>query len=151
MGAALILAAGVFAAAAKSADDPAAVVKTFYTFHFAHDMAFTEKGLTARASWLAPDLTTLCRAYFSRPSSPDEVPDIDGDPFTDSQEYPTSFKIEKTVGAKDHAEVKVVFSGGGGSRHSINVVLKKVEGAWRISDILYESGPSFRELLEPEK
>ena len=148
---ALIAAAGAFAAAAKTADDPVAVVKAFYTFHFSHDMAFTEKGLAARAAWLAPDLTARCKAYFALPSSPDEVPEIDGDPFTDSQEYPTSFKVGKVLSTKDKTEIAVTFSGGGGPFHPMRVVLVKADGAWRISDFLYESGPSFRALLEPEK
>lgn len=146
----LLLVMGAFASQGSNNTDSASpedVVRAFYTFHFAHDMAFTADGISARAPWLAPDLAALCRSYMASPSSPDEVPTIDGDPFTDSQEYPTSFKIGKTVRKKDRADVLVEFAGEGGPQRSVHVLLKNIKGAWRLSDIRYESGPSFRALL----
>ena len=56
-------------------------------------MGFSEASVRERSAWLAPELVDLCHAYFQKPVHPDEVPDVDGDPFTDSQEYPKSFSV----------------------------------------------------------
>jgi hypothetical protein len=47
----------------------------------------------AKRAWLAPELLDLCKAYFKKPVPADDVPEIDGDPFTDSQEYPKLFRV----------------------------------------------------------
>jgi hypothetical protein len=57
-------------------------VTAFYRFHFAHDMAFTPEAVKARAAWLTPELRKICAFYFARPVIADQVPDIDGDSFT---------------------------------------------------------------------
>ena len=124
---------------------PAAVVQAFYTQHFAHDMAFTEASVQAKAVWLAPDLVERCRTYLKKPVSPDEVPDINGDPFTDSQEYPTSFRVGKPTISGTSARVPVVLSWKGRTR-TIVVQLAQLEGKWLISDFAYDSG-SLRALL----
>jgi len=140
-------------APSATAPSPSAVAQAFYAYHFAHDMAFTPEGVTARSAWLAPDLLALCRSYFARPSRPDEVPEIDGDPFTDSQEYPGSFNLGKAVVSENTARVKVSFSGPGKTRRSLQVILARVDGSWLISDVEYGEGRSFRKLLatNPER
>ena len=131
---------------------PAALVRAFYTFHFAHDMAFSRAAVRARSRWLAPDLLEQIRAYFARPSDPNEVPAIDGDPFTDSQEYPRTFQVgpERTSG--DTARVAVAMLWPEGDRRAVSVVLTRVGGAWRIANVRYKAGESsLRELLATGK
>jgi hypothetical protein len=141
------------AAATAPADDrapaasPGGSVQSFYAFHMAHGMGFSPEAVSRRAEWLSPDLVAACRRYFSRPSSPDEVPPIDGDPFTDSQEYPTGFKVEKVRMAGGVATVAVSFSGPEGRKGSVHLALVQAKGAWLVNDVLYVSGPSFRKLL----
>lgn len=158
----LALAAALLAATAPSApvaaqsarpdSGPAAVVREFYAFHFAHDMAFTRAAVRARSRWLAPDLLAHIGAYFARPSDPNEVPDIDGDPFTDSQEYPRSFQVGVARIVGDTARVPVAMLWPEGDRRMVRVLLVRVGGAWRITDLRYANGePSLRELLDKRK
>ena len=126
---------------------PEAVVGAFYAYHFAHDMAFTAAGVRRRACWLTADLLALCRDYFARPSPADEVPAIDGDPFTDSQDTPKSFQVRAGTAAADTALVPVALSWGAGDRREVTAVLVKRAGRWRITDVRYADEPSFRRQL----
>ena len=147
-----IAVAGVAHAAERAAGaSPAASVRAFYAFHMAHDMAFTLEGVTQRAAWLTPDLAGQCRSYLSRPSPPDAVPEIDGDPFTDTQEYPTAFHVGKAVVSGSTARVPVRFRGPGKNRRTVHVELVAVQGSWLIDDIRYDSGTSLRALLAPKR
>jgi len=128
---------------------PAAVVQAFYAFHFAHDMAFTRAAVRARSRWLSSDLLEHIRAYFARPDKRDEVPAIDGDPFTDSQEYPRTFRVGAATVTGDTARVPVAMVWLEGERRVVTVVLMPVRGTWRIADVRYPRGePSLRELLD---
>jgi hypothetical protein len=75
------------------------------------------------------------------------APPVDGDPFTDSQEYPTAFQVGKVRLSGGIATVAVSFSGPEAQKESVHVVLVPVKGAWLIHDVQYVSGPSFRTLL----
>jgi hypothetical protein len=125
------------------------VVASFYSFHLAHDMGFSAGNVSRRAAWLSPGLLTLCKAYFARPSSPDLVPGVDGDPFTDSQEYPETFQVGQVRLSGNGATVTVSLSGRETRPRSVRVVLVLVKGSWLIDDVRYGSGPSFRKLLQP--
>jgi len=141
------------AATAKqpSAASPAGVVRAFYHYHFAHDMAFTPVTVRRRAPWLAPELLALCRAYFAAPAAKDEVPAIDGDPFTDSQEYPTSFRVGAAQASGDSAVVTVTFAWSAGETRGVTVVLTRRARGWRIADLRYEGGDTFRSLLSTRR
>ncbi len=132
--------------AQRAGGSPADVAHAFYRYHFVHDMAFTRAAVRHRARWLSPDLLVLCRAYFARPSPVDEPPEIEGDPFTDSQEYPSAFRVGAATVAGDTALVPVTFSWPAGDRREVTVVLVGA-GAWKIADVRYASGSSLsREL-----
>ncbi|HEX9147704.1 MAG TPA: hypothetical protein VF958_00955 [Thermoanaerobaculia bacterium] len=90
---------------------PSATVRAFYAFHFAHDMAFTPESVRVKNRWLAPVLVDLCESYFRRPASSEEVPEIDGDPFTDSQEYPKRFRVGAARVSGEAARVPVTCIG----------------------------------------
>jgi hypothetical protein len=136
------------ARAPLTAAEAADAVRAFYTFHFAHDMAFTRAAVRARSRWLSPDLLGHIRAYFARPSDPNEVPAIDGDPFTDSQEYPRTFQVVIATVEGDAALVQVSMLWPRADRRIVTVVLAAVGGAWRIADVRYVGGePSLRQLL----
>ena len=129
---------------------PSATVRAFYGFHFAHDMAFTPESLRAKADWLAPDLQELCEKYFQRPTSPDEVPPIDGDPFTDSQEYPKSFQVGAARVSGEAAWVPVRLRWSHGPPRSVTVHLVRIARHWRVWDIRFAEGSSLRGLLEKQ-
>ena len=140
-------AAPALASAGRQADTTAAgVVRAFYAYHMAHNAGFTASAVRRRARWLTPQLLEACRAYFAKPRPNDEVPPIDGDPFTDSQDIPTSFSVGAASLSADTARVGVTFSWPDGP-HAVTVILARPRGAWRIADVRYESGPSFTALL----
>ena len=148
---AAVLVGGVASADTGDAQKPARitpdnVVRRFYARHFSHNMAFTKASVDAKAAWLTPDLLALCRAYLAKPQSPDEVPDINGDPFTDSQEYPKSFRVRPPVVSGSTAKVPVVFAWPTRSR-TVTVELVEQDGTWRINDIAYGDSGTLRQLL----
>jgi hypothetical protein len=130
-----------------TAVSPEATVTALYSYHFAHDMGFTPDVVSERSAWLAPELLDLCRAYFARPVPEDEVPPINGDPFTDSQEYPTRFRVDPVEATSTRALVPVFLSWPHGEVRRVNVHVRQTGDAWLVTDLTYESGPSFRELL----
>jgi hypothetical protein len=130
----------------RASAKPADVVRTFYTYHFAHDMGFSEAAVRERSAWLAPELVDLCHAYFQKPVRPDEVPDVNGDPFTDSQEYPKSFSVGRPSVSDTIMRVPVTLSWPD-HRRTIRVLLKVVDGSWRITNITYGGLRSLRTLL----
>ena len=140
----LLPAAGVARQAAPPAD---AVVRAFYAYHMKHNAGFTPAAVRSRSRWLTARLTASCRAYFARPWPRDEVPPIDGDPFTDSQDYPDAYRVGATSTSGDTARVSVAFSWTGGDHRAVTVVLVAASGAWRIDDVRPGEGPSLRELL----
>ncbi len=109
-------------------------------------MAFTLRSVRAKQAWLAPELIKLCEGYFKKPASPDEAPDVEGDPFTDSQEYPKSFRVGSSTIKDATAEVPVVLLWPQ-DRRTITVKLTSARGAWRISDICYDESRTLRGLL----
>src|SRR5580765_8113392 len=122
--------AGASSTKPPETDSPEIVAKAFYKYHFAHDMAFTPDELEHRAAWLTPDLVKLCRSYFALPDDPDEAPDMEGDPFTGSQEYPDAYSVGTAVVDGTAARVPVTFSWK--DHHSTKglVVMKNVNGKW---------------------
>ena len=144
----LALAAPRGTAAQAPADTTAAgVVRTFYAFHATHGQAFTPGTVRRRARWLSPQLLARCRAYFAKPRPADEVPPIDGDPFTDSQDYPQSHEVGAASVAGDTAVVGVTLAWPDGNRVTVKVVLTRAAAAWRIADVRYANGSSFTALL----
>ncbi|HVT59713.1 MAG TPA: hypothetical protein VHR45_15090 [Thermoanaerobaculia bacterium] len=119
-----------------------AVARAFYEYHFGHDMGFTEAGLRARSRWLAPALYRALLAEARKPKSPDEVPLIDGDPFTDSQEYPSSFRIGaagKDGHNRDQVLVDVAMVTGTSTR-LVRLVLARFDGRYQIVNFIFPGG-----------
>ncbi|HYR77453.1 MAG TPA: DUF3828 domain-containing protein [Pyrinomonadaceae bacterium] len=127
---------------------PRAVVRSFYRFHFSHDHNFIESNLYRRRKWLTPTLFQLLTNEFRRDEEyarahPNEsyVPYMEGDPFTNASEFPTSFRFGQTSVSGDRATVKVLLlwnarSSRGTDQRNLEVRLVKVRGNWRIDDIV---------------
>ncbi len=126
---------------------PKSVVDAFFRFHFTHDMGFTAKTLAARKKWLSPGLVAACDAYFKKPQPADEAPDIDGDPFTNSQDTPRTFKVRSQQGRGETVRVQVDLVWSKSERTTVTVVLIKNGGGWLIDDVAYPDGSTFRGLL----
>lgn len=138
-------------------------VRSFYSQHFNNEAerGFTRENIAKKEKFLTPELYRLLQHEFERQEEfvkahPDEVPFIDGDPFTDSQEYPTGFK----VGECD-------ISGESRTKHNVNLFWKsaddkptqrvmKVEvekrgGKWLINDFIDDTNESLVKTLGREK
>jgi len=125
---------------------PAAVVERLLERHFAGTMVFDAPHLAHLAPWLTSELTDGIRRYFAKPQDPGEVPPIDGDPFTDSQDYPTRFAVGSATVHGDAAVVPARFSFGVDSR-VIEYLLRRERGGWLVNDLRYERQGTLRRLL----
>lgn len=142
-------AGGIAHADGVEAQTPAEVVSSLYAAHFAGDMAFTHESVAAKRPWLTPDLQSLLVGELNRPQPEDEPPYINGDPLTDTQDYPLGCKAdgEKVVGDTASVNVECTLEGGGTRR--IVALLQRVGNAWKVSDLQYEDGRTLRQLLVP--
>ncbi|MBL0170292.1 MAG: hypothetical protein IPP90_06090 [Gemmatimonadaceae bacterium] len=134
------------AGALLPATSPSGVVQVFLERHFAGDMGFDTASVADKQGWLTASLRAAIAAYLARPGSPNEVPVIDGDPFTDSQEYPTRFAVSPAVVRGSSATVAVRFGDGYRDR-TIRYALRSTGATWRIDDVHYEAGSTLRALL----
>jgi hypothetical protein len=126
---------------------PAGVVQRLLERHFAGDMSFDRKSVATKERFLSEGLSARIARYFSRPTSPNEAPVIDGDPFTDSQEYPARFTVTEGVVAGNRASVLVRFAEGHRVR-PVTYVLRRERGGWRVDDVRYDAARDFTTLLE---
>lgn len=123
------------------------VVQAFLEHHFAGDMGFDRATVAAKEKWLADTLRLAIAAYFRRPRPTDEVPPIDGDPFTDSQEYPTRFAVGSADLRAGAANVSVKFADA--FRETTMVYVLRRQGAeWRIADVRSADGTPLTKLLK---
>jgi hypothetical protein len=72
---------------------------------------------------------------------------IDGDPFTDSQEFPTRFAVREGQGDARTVDVPVDFADGYSARRVFYRLRKIGGGGWRVDDLLYAHGGTLREAL----
>ena len=103
--------------------------------------------MAAHRQFLSTELARLCDAYFRRPEGSDAELMVESDPFTDGEELPTSFRVESTSGGDAKADVLVALSGPGTVSHRVTVALVREGGAWKIANLSYGDGPTFRDLL----
>lgn len=133
--------------AKASSRSPEGVVETLLEAHFNGDMGFAPETVAEKQDYLTSELSRLVEEYFAQPESPDEVPVIDGDPFTDTQEYPTRFAVRRASMAGRYADVPVDFSDGYVTRRVV-YRLKRALSHWRVDDIVYAEGGTFKGLLD---
>lgn len=130
------------------ADDtsPPGVVQRLLEHHFATSMAFDAAHMRYHEPWLSRGLRARLAHYFAKPVDPNEAPAIDGDPFTDSQEHPARFSVQRAVVRGDEATVPVRFSDGRRVR-TVRYYLLREGTAWRVDDLYYESRKSLSSWL----
>lgn len=130
----------------RGATTPAEVLQELLILHFTHDMSFTRDSASRKNAWLSSGLRGAVAAYFAAPQSPDAVPPINGDPFTDSQEYPDRFTLGAARMTAQRATVPVFF-GDERARRRIDYVLVREGSRWVVDDLVDERGESLRTLL----
>jgi hypothetical protein len=132
-------------------DAPEGVVQALLEAHFAADRGFLQPLLANKTRWLSTDLLAAIATYFGRTRPQDEVPPIDGDPFTDSQDAQTRFSVGKAhvdKGAK-HADVPVRLADAW-SHKRLAYRLVRDGQAWKVDDIRSDASDSrtLRDILE---
>ena len=143
----LVLPATAFAASAQQ--NPQTTVQLLFADHFAHDMGFTRDTIARKKNWLTPGLNQEIDAYFLRPQPRDEPPVINGDPFTNTQEYPSAFAAGEGVQDPQKATVPVIMTIGP-NRRTVQVQLIRQPSGWLVDDLTYEDGMTFRALLKEQ-
>jgi len=150
----LVVNSGLFTGApttnTQASEDPETVVGRLFEDHFMNDMAFTPASVARKRDRLTAELYRDIEAYFARPTKPDEVPPIEGDPFTNTQEYPSAFAVSE--GRQQDAtttRVPVVMTIGPDKR-TVQVQLVRQGSGWLVDDLVYEDGSTFRALLKEQ-
>ncbi|MBN8517172.1 DUF3828 domain-containing protein [Accumulibacter sp.] len=133
---------------AAEAESPEAATLNLLHVHMTHDMVFDAASVARKRAYLTPGLRGAIADYFKRPRPQDEVPPINGDPFTDSQEYPDRFLPGRA--RIDGARASVPIRLGDGSRDwQVEVLLLREGSRWRVDDLRYPGGATLRGLLQP--
>jgi len=134
----------------SSMASPEATALELLRIHMTQDMGFTTSSVEQKSVLLTDGLASAIADYFARPFPQDEPPPINGDPFTNSQEYPSGFIVGKAVVNAEGASVPVRFENGP-RRYVIKFELQQVTNRWRIDNLVYEDGSTFRESLDEGK
>ena len=110
-------------------------------------MSLSAQSLNDKSEWLAPSMMKRLRASLAEPGLPDEVPMLDGDPFTDSQDAPSAFTVGRARIRGNRAELFVRFHYQGGERSGVLWQLQRQGGRWRVVDLRYPGGTRLSELV----
>jgi len=132
--------------AVRPAATPAEIVQELLVTHFTHDMAFTRESVAHKQKFLSAALQARVTRYLAAPQSPDQAPEIDGDPFTDSQEYPDRFTLGAARTTARRTIVPVHFADAS-SKRRVDYVLVREGRRWVVDDLVDERGQSLRTLL----
>lgn len=134
-----------------SADSPEFAVQALLESHFGSDRGFLPASLAPKSVWLSTAMNAAIRTYFSRPRPQDEVPPINGDAFTDSQEGPTRFAVGSAQVQMGRAQLWVRFADGWTGKR-LKYQLVRENAGWRVDDIGGEKQGerSLRQILETD-
>lgn len=121
-------------------------VQRLLELHFSTDMGFLPETVATKREWLSAGLIADIAAWFAAPSDPDEAPEINGDPFTDTQEAPRRFAVEAAQPDGDARVVTVRFADGW-REHAVQFRLVREAGRWQVDDVLGRDGMSLRAIL----
>ena len=138
-----------------SVSSPEATVQALLLAHFGTDMALSRASVATKAQWLTPALRQRLNRWLARPPSPNEAPNLNGDPFTDSQEPPLAFELASVQMQGSTAAVTVRFEFEGdhsrnpvrASTRDVVMQLARARGGWRIDDLRYADGSRLSKLL----
>jgi hypothetical protein len=122
------------------------VVQALYQTAFTH-FGFDTDTVKAAKPWLTPGLYARLWKKANEPVPKGDAPDIEGDVFLDSQEPPTKFEVGDSSVHENKATVGVSVFLAGEKRH-FNVLLERVDGAWKVSDVDYGQDGKLTDLLK---
>lgn len=125
---------------------PEHAVQSLLEAHFAGRMGFDEAHWSGLEAWLSAGLRDSIAAYRTAPWPVDEVPPINGDPLTDSQEYPTRFAVGSALVEGDRAMLEVAFADAY-VRRRLRYLLVREGARWQVDDVVGEDGSRLSTLL----
>jgi hypothetical protein len=144
-----VLAASLFSTLhviAVPADDAAATVQSLYQNALTH-FGFGPDTVTADKPWLTPGLYARLWKKANAPVPKGDAPDIEGDVFMDAQDIPSRFVVLKAAVNDNKATVGVNLFWSAEKRH-YTVLLDKIDGAWKVSDVDYGQDGKLTDLLK---
>lgn len=143
-------------AAEHASSTPRSTVLRFLMIHMTGDMGFDSATFEKKRSFVTPDLAGQVATYFARTHPPDEPPPINGDPITDSQEYPARFRLAPAgelgsldATGVDRVRVPVVFANNG-REHTVTFELVRSDTGWLLDDLVYTGGRRLTSLLQTQ-
>lgn len=125
---------------------PEAATQALLEAHYAGDMGFLPSAWEGKRAQLTRALQAAMDGWFAADWPSDEPPPINGDPLTDSQEYPTRFAVRAAQIEGASARVPVDFADAWRSRQ-IDFEWRHEHGAWRLADLVYADGSRFSQAL----
>ena len=128
------------------AGSPAAAVQTLLEQHFAGTRAFSREAWAPLREGLCGGLLAAVEAYFETSWPEDEVPPVNGDPLSDSQEPPARFAVGEAQFVGAQAEVPVRFADAH-REHITTFLLQREQGAWKVCDLRYADGSQLSLIL----
>jgi Protein of unknown function (DUF3828) len=132
---AMTVASPALAAGDATPDKFLASIYHQYEGKHAKGVDIDRKGVLAR--YFEPTLVALIAADEAAAAKRGDVPELDGDPFIDAQDWEiTDIKIATVMDGADKATATVNFRNFN-EPHSVTVKLVKLRVGWRISDIIW--------------
>ena len=131
--------------AAPEADSPATVVKALYRSSLDH-FGFSPESVKLTKPWVTPELYARMWKKANVPTPKDDVPAIDGDLFLNAQDVPTKWEIGDSSVTPTSAKVNVILHWDSEKRQ-YTVLLKQVDGAWKVYDVDFGKDGKLTDLL----
>lgn len=132
---------------AQLASSPEATVQLLLVQHFATNMEVSKTGIAAQSGRLTPALVDKFNRWFARTANSDEAPELDGDPFTDSQEPPAQFELAPAKAQGARAELVVTYRSEGRDPYEVRFELVRVQNTWLVDDLRLRGEQRLTQLL----
>jgi hypothetical protein len=141
----LLVSLSALRAATADSDTPATVVKALYRSSLDH-FGFSPESVKAAKPFVTPDLYARMLKKVNEPTPKGDAPDIEGDLFLNAQDVPTKWEVGDSSITAAKAEVKVNLHWDSEKRQ-YTVLLKQVDGAWKVYDVDYGKDGKLSDLL----
>lgn len=129
------------------AASPAGVVQRLLERHVHDSPGFTATTMDDLRPFTSADLQAAARRWLAHAGPADEVPAINGDPFTDSQEPVLHFVVGRASQRGDRADVPVRLVDEG-RQWTLRYRLRRGAEGWRVDDVMLRGGTPLRRLLQ---
>jgi len=131
--------------AAPATDSPETVVRALYKSSLAH-FGFSPESVKLDKAWVTPDLYARMWKKVNVPTPKGDAPDIEGDLFLNAQDTPTKMEFGDASITSTKAKVIVTLHWDSEKR-PYTVLLKQVDGAWKVYDVDYGKDGKLTDLL----